>query len=219
MKIDRFTSLPADEEISKPCDLLVLRNVEGQLIHMRKFKFVIVLFFVMYSGAAKSQSMQYMRANPNAKSTPVEFSSRKFNFTILFRDSTSITSRAKIDEHKGRFYLAIKERDLTRSITPSQTISISRTSGGGKHYVGIPAENCWLFKIVEGKINLYSVLADDMPRFIVAFQKGNGAPIVQLTKENVQAALSDDEKIASTVTNENKVTPIMNYNEKYKDKK
>ena len=184
------------------------------------FRIIGVVAFVICSESAIAQapmSTPFFFRRPWT-TTPVEASSKKHEFTVIFKDSTKLTSRAKIDEHKGRFYLAINEPTLTRSIIPSQTLAISRPGKDGKIYTGIATDSCWLFKIVEGKINLYSVLSEDNFSFIIAMQKGNDAPIVPLNKENAKEAVIDDPTISAQISDQRKIYPIIDYNKKYKAK-
>lgn len=148
--------------------------------------------------------------------TSVERNSKKYYYTVLFKDSTKITMISKIDEHKRAFYLAIDQPGMTRSIRPSETLQIARRTSNGKIMVGMPMDSCWLFKIAEGKLDLYSVLSEEnKPRFVVAFQRDDG-PLLPVTQETVSEAIKDDQELVEQVVDDRDklVALLVKYNKK-----
>jgi hypothetical protein len=57
----------------------------------------------------------------------------------------------------------------------------------------MPADSCWLFSAVSGKINGYGMVAERGYEYIVAIQTGEGA-IVPLTEENLKPLLQGHAK-------------------------
>ena len=79
-------------------------------------------------------------------------------------------------------------------ITPDQTKEISRRSDyGNARMVGIPADTCWLFLSIMGRISGYSSEAEYDSEFIIAAKKDNG-PIVKITDVSLKEMLDCNEK-------------------------
>src|SRR6188768_1539407 len=129
-----------------------------------RFATLLTLIVLSYSGIAQQYTPSFsppagpkMQFNPNrTPSTPLENNSMRREMTILYKDSTKETVRAKIDMYQGRYFLDIK--DKTMAIAPAQTLKLTVVGEYERIFIGIPTDSCWLFKIVSGHINLYSVL-------------------------------------------------------------
>ena len=134
-------------------------------------------------------------------------SNYKWDFTVKFKDSTTITvnSRFKFDEIKNAFYLEKINHQLPRAdsnrtekIFPSQTIAIERTDVVWNHtQVGEPMDSCWLFWVMDGKINVFSYFSEEasvMEGVIAAIQYDDGplekfdaAKLGEVIKDNAKA--------------------------------
>jgi hypothetical protein len=143
--------------------------------------------------------------------------SRPYIFTVVFKDSTKISKLSKIDEHNGQFFLAIDQPGEMRAIQPSETLELSRYSEQDGIYKGMATDSCWLFKVEEGKINLYSVLPENESRFVVALQRGDDGPILPLTIANVKEAIKDDEELLEKLNEKKLVGALMKYNKRAGD--
>ena len=118
----------------------------------------------------------------------------KYNFTVVISDDSTITSRAKIDITDKQHAIPMKvKKGVKRSIFPKETKELYRILPSGKKLSGIPADSCWLFKSVTGKINVYSSLAELGYTYITAIQNGDDGPIVPLTKKNLEAIIGTPE--------------------------
>ena len=131
----------------------------------------------------------YYRSIYHVPKTQIERNSKAYDFTIVYKDSTTETYKSKIDLYGKTYYLAIDQPGVMKSVKASETISISRTSKKGELFIGISADSCWLFKIKTAKISLYSVLAETKTKFVVAMQVGHANPIIPITQKNLEAVI------------------------------
>lgn len=93
----------------------------------------------------------------------------RHNFSVLMNDSTEILVNSKIHEDTilKKAYLLYTDKDLpktdsnrSRKIYPESTFSITRKGPDIGIVRGYSDGNYWLFRILEGKISLYSMLSD-----------------------------------------------------------
>jgi hypothetical protein len=119
--------------------------------------------------------------------------SQKYTFTIVLQSDSLIKAPAKIDIDEKQHVLKFKYQKSKHELKPSDTKEIFRISSTGVKYQGIPADSCWLFKSVTGKINGYGIVAESGYSYIVAIQQGEGA-IVSLTKEALEPMIRENEK-------------------------
>jgi hypothetical protein len=121
--------------------------------------------------------------------------SKKLSYSIVFKDSTQILTPAKIGEHKGNFFLYVDNETMTRSIRPNETLSITYIPKKGSPLVGVPTDSCWVFKLIEGPVNLYSVTPQPLDQFVIYIQKGNDGPMMKATKGNIRKQLKNDQSV------------------------
>jgi hypothetical protein len=126
-------------------------------------------------------------------------------YVITMADSSKrqVYSKIYLDTAKHKNYLLFLDRDLPKTdpnrikkIYSYETLSIERNLAGGgvfddKWYKGIAKDSCWMFKVISGPINAYSVLSEEdnskfMPETLVGIQKGNG-PILKVSAENLMS--------------------------------
>ena len=143
--------------------------------------------------------------------------SQKYNFTVVLNSDSTISAKTKIDVKEKQNKLIIKTPSGKQDILPKDTKELFRINTAGKKVTGIPADSCWLFKIIYGKINSYSNLSDALAFGSIAVQKGDDAPIVPLTKKNVEDMLSDSnsEKVKKQVKKGNMIAAIIEYNKEF----
>lgn len=116
---------------------------------------------------------------------------------------------------EGRHYITLPGRgdqtDDQLKIFPSDTQAIYYEFSG--HLItGVPADTCWLFRMVEGRINVYSPYPTEAREFHVAIQQGGG-PIVRLNQENLMPMVSDNLKVMKLVRRGRLHHAIWKYNE------
>jgi hypothetical protein len=149
-------------------------------------------------------SMQMMSLNSGGTYNP------KYTYNVTMADGTvqQITSKMFSDTSKKKTYLLIVDKRFSKSdsahrfqrIYPVQTKSISRTDDFSSIKMdGIPSDSCWMFKVISGPINAYSLLSveDDGQNFdpssIVGIQLNDGA-IVKCNPDNLKAMVNQDPK-------------------------
>jgi hypothetical protein len=59
---------------------------------------------------------------------------------------------------------------------------------------GKPMDSCWIFFAKSGRINTYSITSEMDDPLIAYIQKGEDAPILPLTEENVSEMVKDNDE-------------------------
>ena len=120
--------------------------------------------------------------------------SAKYDFHFVLKNDSTFNATTRInittDEDNS---ITVKIRKVKTTLFPEDTKSISRTTYDGQLLTGIPADSCWLFKTMSGKINTYSYLAEPGLDYVIAIQEGDQGKIVPLTKENLEFMTTDTE--------------------------
>jgi len=137
--------------------------------------------------------------------------SQKYEFTVVLTNEEELTFKAAIKLNDSIHSLTYKKRGAKRVITPQETREVFRLTRDGKKITGIPTDSCWLFKVVEGRINGYSYLASESAEYLSAFQVGDGE-ILPLTKENLLPIVKDDPKRVKWVEKGGLGKAIVHYN-------
>jgi hypothetical protein len=181
--------------------------------------FVTIIFYLFYlSGAAQEQKKFQQGYVPKSKnmSRPVNslfpatpgdsvrglnaaYSNYKVKYFVMKKDSsgTNVSSKIYVNED-GRFYLSTENKeysDESHRIYADETVKINYDDQRfQKKFEGIAVGNAWLFKVVEGKINLYSCYPP--PDYVSneclsAFQVGDGE-IEPLEADKLKLALQNN---------------------------
>ena len=119
--------------------------------------------------------------------------SYKYEFTVVLKNDEKLTFKSKINLNDSIHSLTYKNDGQKRKILPQETSEVFRFTTDGERITGIPIDSCWLFRVVEGRINGYSFLATEGAEYLTAFQVGDGE-ILPLTKENLMPVVMDDPK-------------------------
>jgi hypothetical protein len=137
--------------------------------------------------------------------------SNKYEFYIVFKDSSEQVTRARILMDSINT-ITIKEQKNEQVVKPAETNELYRILPNGMRFSGQPADSCWLFLCYKGKINAYSNLAEEDLTYAIAIQKGEG-PIVALTATELEKMIdSDDPKMAKLLKRRKFVQVIKAYN-------
>jgi hypothetical protein len=173
----------------------------------------LVLFSLTSSGQ-HSFSSPYNPVFYGSRQLPTGFeaASVKQLYTVVYHDSTTQTIRAEIGDYKGRTFLMIDEPGVSKTIQPKDTKSLIAGTKEEQKYAAIPRDSIWLFKVVSGAINAYSLLPKTDRRFIVGVQKGDDAPIIPLTKENVLVMIETSRRARKLVDEGRLVDAVKAYN-------
>lgn len=145
-----------------------------------------------------------------------------YNFRVFFKDSTKmfVTSFIYADSAKRSFYIIAEDRSLpekdpkrTQKIYPVETASIIQFNDSG-NLTGVPTDSCWLFKVISGKISVYSQipkakgLKNDM---ITASQVGNG-PVDKFYPLVLYPIIKEDHAALNEWSKEAFINAIKKYN-------
>ncbi|QHL86079.1 hypothetical protein GU926_00905 [Nibribacter ruber] len=147
-------------------------------------------------------------------------------YMVVMKDSTVIKVQGKIkfDVFKVSYLetldLSKRPKDPARhlKIYPKNTRSITKVFTNKKQSVpGLPADSCWLFKSVEGKINGYSYLplpqnsAGANSDYFKFFQKGDGKLQV-LQQDSLLVMMQDSEKAKNYLKKGSPYKALLEYN-------
>ncbi|MFN5169083.1 MAG: hypothetical protein ACK5DD_05630 [Cyclobacteriaceae bacterium] len=189
----------------------------------------IAIFFLILTGslAAIAQGMWVPRPTTintpmgNVTTTTMQYTpmyygnqqnSLKYQFTIVMADDSTFSQRTTIDISEKKHTLKVKTRNGKKLIAPSDTREVYRITMEGRKLEGIPADSCWLFHSVKGKINCYAYLAEEGYNFLAAIQQGEG-PILPLTKANLLAMVgTQDPKLQKMIDRGKFASAIKRYN-------
>ncbi|TXH25307.1 MAG: hypothetical protein E6Q96_09255 [Cyclobacteriaceae bacterium] len=138
--------------------------------------------------------------------------SRKYQFYLVMKDGGSLVTKNRINFEDSINSIALKD-ESKRVIKPNETVEIFRMLPEGIKFIGIPTDSCWLFKSSTGKINTYSMLAEQDMSYAVAIQKGTG-DIVKLSKENLLELTADanDAELVAMIEKKKFLKAIQRYN-------
>ncbi|MBI2729886.1 MAG: hypothetical protein HYX40_03895 [Sphingobacteriales bacterium] len=179
----------------------------------------------MMQNQFRQNNLNFMRGlnMMNFKSTSVNL---KWEYSITLKDSTKLIVNSKLflDEERKSFYLEYKNKNLSKSdsnylqrIYPVQTISAERMDRVWNTVIsGIPTDSCWLFAVLSGPINAYSVFSESasvMEGNITAIQLNNGS-IEAFDPEKLKEIIKDNPKAMKSFNKKDYYNAIRKYNEK-----
>lgn len=195
---------------------------------MKQFYHFLAFFFIAFS-SCNSSLAQYIPV-PSTIKTPygnVPYTtyvynrmnyyhgmgniSAKYEFKAILKNGEQKVFKSRINLEDTIHSLTYKEDGIKKKLTPKETVEIFRYSFSGKKIAGIPTDSCWLFKVLEGKINGYSFLSEESTTYLSAFQEEDGE-ILPLTKDNVMFYVGDDPRRIKWIEKGNYVKAILDYN-------
>lgn len=136
----------------------------------------------------------------------------KYEFNVVLKNGEQKVVKSKINLQDSVHSLTYKENGEKKKPLPTETTEIYRFTQGGKKIAGIATDSCWLFKVVEGKINGYSFLSAESSEYLSAFQLEEGE-ILPLTKDNLMPVVGDDPRRVKWVEKGNFAKAILDFNE------
>jgi hypothetical protein len=142
--------------------------------------------------------------------TLVEKYSKHHLYTIHFIDSTTREIKAKVDEYKGKYFLAIENATESSAVQPKETQFITLKNERGDWLKGIPGDSSWIFKIPVGDINLYSLLPEDNPEFVINIQQGDG-PVLPFNAANLSLMLDTADALQELIKRGEKDKALRQY--------
>lgn len=156
----------------------------------------------MTSGGLPFNGQQSLGGPVRARMTVALVSDSIFNDIILFdylTDSISSITVPRNDKRGGDYVIYPKDTKLVSQLF------------NGKNITGVPADSCWLFKMVSGPISSYAEFPTDNSVYFIAIQKGDG-PILEMTKENLGEMVGDDPKLLKLIDKGKLVKAVWKYN-------
>lgn len=148
----------------------------------------------------------------------------EYTFEALMKDGKimTVTSKMYADAGTHKCYLLVEDKTLPKNdpkrkmgLFVDQTVKITRKDATGAEMTGLGTDSCWLFKVINGKINAYSHLSETKHlniSYIKAFQVGNG-PVQPLDSAALGEALYKDPKAYKLVLNSEFFRAIQKFNE------
>jgi len=169
---------------------------------MRVFSLTVSLALLVFSSALAQPAMSgfsrlqqvsatLVSATPSTLFTPKRGRERNY-FNVALLNETIVKSYTRIDTRSMPHSVTIALGGELRHLTPSQTHLVSLLKDDGSEAIGIPADTCWLFKMAEGALNIYTYLPYPDWSMVVALQKGNDGSIVRITAETLKDMIADN---------------------------
>lgn len=189
-----------------------------------------ILFLLLLIGVFAKYSKAQFRSAPTTISTPrgnvtvntmvyapdrfnyYAPASRKHKFKVVLKNDSSFICKTTIDISDSIPFIKIKEDGKKIKIYPADTKEFVRINGEEK-WAAVITDTSWLFQIEIARINTYSLFAEEDAQLIVAIQKGNGTPIVALTRENLEAMVNDQPELLKFIQKGKLLKAIRRYNE------
>jgi hypothetical protein len=136
------------------------------------------------------------------------------DFYVIPLTGKAYSVNSKIHTTGERHFIIVNDPSLgTSMVYPSDTKTLSRMTPDGKQLLGIPNGDYWLFKILEGKINGYYILAEEKARVLSHIQKGDGE-IVSLTPQSLADMVDGDPDIMVLINKGKYIEAIKAFNGK-----
>ncbi|QEC44439.1 hypothetical protein [Pseudobacter ginsenosidimutans] len=153
----------------------------------------------------------------------------KHDYHVLFKDSTRLLVSSKIymDTVLKKSYLLHTNKDARKSyenrimkIYVDSTVSITRKSYDVGVKEGVANDSCWLFKLIDGKISVYSPFAEGSQSnsFMYKGLSIDGGPIESWEPEKILPLVKNVYRAYVRYSNKHYDECIKNYNRTY-DKK
>jgi hypothetical protein len=174
-----------------------------------------------------NQQMQMQMQLMNLRG--VKSSDIEYDFEVIMKDSTKkqVTSAIYSDSTKKHFIVYVdkkyKKSDKNRYkiIYPSETLTIIcvleaqneyyNTPG---HYVrSIPTDSCWMFKVISGRINLYSSMVNSVTESNAVGIQVNDGPIIPFNENNLKTIIANDEDAMKRFENKKYIKAVKKYND------
>jgi len=171
---------------------------------MRVFSLTVSLALLVFSSAVAQPTLSSLSrlqqvsatlvsATPSTLFTPKRGKEKNY-FNVALINETIVKAYTRIDTRSVPHSVTITLGGEARRLTPSQTQLVSLLKDDGDEAIGIPADTCWLFKMAEGALNIYTYLPYPDWNMVVALQKGDDGHIVRITAETLKSMIADNPK-------------------------
>lgn len=171
---------------------------------MRVFSLTVLYALLLFSSAAAQSSMSsfsrlrqvsatLVSATPSTLFTPRKGRERNY-FNVALRNEKVVKAYTRIDVKTVPHSVTIALGSEVKTLKPSDTHLVSLLKDDGDETIGIPADTCWLFKMAQGALNIYTYLPYPDWSMVVALQKGDNGDIVRITAETLKTMIADNPK-------------------------
>lgn len=142
-----------------------------------------------------------------------------YKYQVTMKDSSvkEVKSKFYIDDKTKKSYLTYEDKnapgskkDRQKKIFCFETLNISRDK-----LIGTPNDSCWLFKAIQGNINVYSDVSEGYSRNrlpLRAFQIGDG-PILKLDSATLDPIFKTNPKAYEAFLKKDYDKAIKKFNE------
>lgn len=149
-------------------------------------------------------------------SSPFFFKSKitkiKSYYDIALPGDSLVRAYTRVDIKTVPHSITVRIGRVSRRLTPPETQFIVKIGDNNQEYIGLPADSCWMFRMISGEINVYHFLPFNQWEFAVAIQKGQDAPIQKITPDLIKFLISDDQKAMQFFEDGKHETAIRVYN-------
>lgn len=136
----------------------------------------------------------------------------KSYYNIALLEDSLVNAYTRVDTKSIPHSITARVEKLTRKFTPRDTQFIVRIGDNSHEYIGLPADSCWMFRMISGKINVYHFLPFNQWEFAVAIQKGQDAQIQKINPDLIKLLIADDPKATQFFEDGDYETAIRVYN-------
>lgn len=158
----------------------------------------------------------------NAPKKEISFTSQIEEYSVLLKDSSQMRVLSKIYlDSTGHTYLLYTTKPsansnilIDKKLYCYSTSSITRLESREKPAIeGKATDSCWLFKVLEGKMNIYSFVPDLNTNifYMKALQIGNGT-IEAFNEQKLRELMTGNSGALSALNKKNFYRAILRYN-------
>jgi hypothetical protein len=138
--------------------------------------------------------------------------SGKYNLEITFPDDSVVTLSARFYFDRDTIYIVAKDKFNNKlEIYPHQTMKVRDFSSKLEPIDGITTDSSWLFRVIKGPINGYSIVPSETSHISFA-QHGNDGRIFQANEKNLKPLIIDDKKALRYLKKEMFKMAILTFN-------
>jgi hypothetical protein len=85
--------------------------------------------------------------------------------------------------------------------------------------VGMPTDSCWIFKLVEGDVNLYAVTPQPADQFVIYVESSSDNLFLKATKANFRKLLKKDQGIGLDINTQQFSSAVRRHNKAVENEK
>ncbi|MGV3502612.1 MAG: hypothetical protein ACO1O1_02840 [Adhaeribacter sp.] len=117
-----------------------------------------------------------------------------YTYTVLLKNGSQVQVKGRIQPGDQPGELVLVASKDKKKIKPEETLSISRTVSQGQVITGTASQGKWLFPVITGKINGYSIYAQNEASYTTHISQAGSSTLIpfplQKKKERAASALA-----------------------------